>query len=163
MDFDALTAKFGLYLGSVVIGFVSGLVPVVNSEIYLLAVSTLAGKPALLPVAALTSLGQMLGKTLLFYAGRGVIKIPTRKYENKMEAVKRKFEQWQHKTDLFIFLSAFAGFPPFYIVSVVGGAMNINFARFFVAGIIGRTIRFAVIVYFPQLVQGIIDANPDSG
>lgn len=163
MSFEELTAKFGLYLGSLVIGFLSGLIPVVNSELYLLAVSTMAASPSLLPVAVLTSAGQMMGKTLLFYAGRGVIKIPTRKYEAKMDAVKRKFEQWKNKTDAFIFLSAFAGIPPFYLVSVAGGAMNINYLRFVIAGFAGRTLRFCIIVFFPELVRGIIHANSHPG
>ena len=163
MSFEELIAKFGLYVGSLVLGLVSGLVPVVNSELYLLAVSTIATRPALFPIAVLTAPGQMLGKTILFYAGRGVIKIPTRKYEAKMEAVKQKFERWQNKTDLLIFISAFAGVPPLYVVSVVGGAINVNFARFFVVGMIGRVVRFAAVVFFPELVRGLIDADPDSG
>ncbi len=163
MSFEELTARFGLYLGSFVIGLVSGLIPVVNSEIYLLAVSSVAARPGLLPIAVLTALGQMASKSILFYAGKGVIKIPTRKYEKKMDAVKQKFLEWRGRTDLLILVSAFVGFPPLYVVSVVAGAINLNFPRFFAAGLVGRVVRFAVVVFFPQLVKGLLDANPDTG
>lgn len=152
MDFEALTGKVGIYLASFVVGFVSGLVPFVNSEIYLVAISSVVARPALVPIALLTSLGQLFAKTILFYAGRGVFRIKMGRYETKVEAVREKFERWKNKTDLLILLSATVGLPPFYVVSFVAGALKLNFPKFFITGFVGRSIRFAAIVYFPQLV-----------
>jgi membrane protein YqaA with SNARE-associated domain len=153
MNFEELTAKIGIYAASFVVGFVSGLVPFINSELFLLAVSTLAKRPGLMQVALLTALGQMVAKTILFYAGRGVLKINMGKYQRKIEAVQEKFVRWENKTDALIFLSATVGFPPFYVVSFVAGALKLNVIKFFIAGFLGRGIRFAAIVYFPQFVM----------
>ena len=153
MDFEALTGKVGIYLASFVVGFVSGLVPFVNSEIYLVAVSTMAAKPALLPIAMISAAGQMVAKTILYYAGRGVFKINMGKYQSKIETVQEKFERWDKKTDLLVLISAAVGLPPFYVVSFVAGALKLNVIKFVVTGLVGRGIRFAVIVYFPQLVM----------
>lgn len=153
MNFDAVTAKIGIYAGSFIIGFVSGLVPFVNSELYLLAVSPMVSRSALMPIALLASLGMMCAKTILYYAGRGVFKIKMGRYQSKVEAVQEKFERWQNKSDLLILMSAVVGFPPFYVVSFVAGALRLNVVKFFIAGYIGRSVRFAAIVYFPQLVM----------
>ena len=153
MDFEAIVGKVGIYAASFVVGFVSGLVPFINSELYLLFVSTIAARSALLPIAALSAAGQMVAKSLLFYAGRGTIKIPIGRYESKADAVRAKFERWEKRSDLLILLSATVGFPPFYVVSVVAGALKLGFPGFLIAGLFGRTVRFALVVYFPQLVM----------
>lgn len=152
MDFEALTGKVGIYLASFVVGFVSGLVPFVNSEIYLVAVSSVAARPALMPIALLVAAGQMVAKTILFYAGQGVFKINMGKYQSKVEAVQDKFVRWKNKTDALIFMSAALGLPPFYVVSFVAGALKLNVIKFVVVGLVGRGIRFAALVYFPQFV-----------
>lgn len=152
MDFEALVGKVGIYLASFVIGFVSGLIPFVNSELYLIAVSPMVARPALVPIALLSAFGQLLAKTVLYYAGRGVFTINMGRYKSKVEAVQEKFERWQNKSDLLIFVSATVGLPPFYVVSFVAGALRLNVVKFFITGLLGRSIRFAIIVYFPQLV-----------
>lgn len=152
MDFENLVAKVGVYAGSFVVGFVSGLVPFINSELYLVAVSPIVARHSLIPIALLTAVGQMVAKTIIFYAGRGVFKINMGKLEGRIEAVQKKFSEWENKVDLLIFGSATIGLPPFYVVSFVAGALDLHFLRFLVAGLLGRSIRFAVIVYFPQVV-----------
>ena len=152
MNSGELVAKLGIYGGSFVVGFVSGLVPFVNVELYLVAISPVASREALIPIAVLSAIGQMLAKTILFYAGRGVFKIRLRKIEKKIETVQQKFQEWKGKTDLLIFLSALVGFPPLYATSVVAGAMKLSYPKFLAVGVVGRCIRFAVIVSFPQLV-----------
>ncbi len=152
MNPEELIGKVGVYAASFVIGFVSGLVPFVNSELYLVAVSTMAARHSLVPIALLTAAGQMVAKTILFYAGRGVFNINMGRFEKKIEAVQKKFQDWDNKVDALILLSAFVGMPPFYVVSFVAGALKLHYIRFLAAGMVGRSARFAVIVYFPQLV-----------
>ncbi len=152
MNSEELIAKIGIYAASFVVGFVSGLVPFINSEVYLVAVSTMVARPALLPIALLSAMGQMVAKTIIFYAGRGTFKINMGKFEKKIEAVQKKFQRWENKADVLMLISASVGMPPFYVVSFVAGALKLHYIRFLIAGIIGRSIRFAVIVYFPQLV-----------
>jgi len=152
MNPEELIGKVGVYAASFVIGFVSGLVPFVNSELYLVAVSTIAARHSLAPIALLTAAGQMVAKTILFYAGRGVFNINMGKFEKKIESVQEKFQDWENKVDALILLSAFVGIPPFYVVSFVAGALKLHYIRFLAAGMVGRSVRFAVIIYFPQLV-----------
>ena len=63
----------GYLLGSLVVGLVSGLVPILNTEAYLLAVAAFAPSDRLLPVVALTTIGQMIAKSLLYLAGSGAM------------------------------------------------------------------------------------------
>ena len=84
MNFEELVGKVGVYAASFVVGFVSGLVPFVNSEVYLVAVSPMVTRPALAPIALLSAAGQMVAKTIIFYAGRGVFKINMGKLEQKI-------------------------------------------------------------------------------
>lgn len=157
MDFESLIGSTGIYTASLVVGFVSGLVPFVNSELYLVLVSTMATKPALAPVAFLSAVGQMIAKTLLFYAGRGALKIPMGRHQAKIEKVQKKFLEWENRAGLMMLVSAAVGFPPFYAVSVVAGSMRMNVIKFFAVGLIGRTLRFGAIIYFPQLIMRYID------
>jgi membrane protein YqaA with SNARE-associated domain len=152
MNFEELVGKVGIYAASFVVGFVSGLVPFVNSEVYLVAVSSMVARPALLPIALLSAAGQMVAKTIIFYAGRGVFKINMGKLEKKIEVVQKKFQDWEGKADVLMLFSAAVGMPPFYVVSFVAGALKLHYIRFLIAGLVGRSIRFAAIIYFPQLV-----------
>ena len=152
MNFEELIGKVGVYAASFLIGFVSGLVPFVNSEGFLVVVSPMVGRHALLPIALLTAAGQMVAKSILFYAGRGVFTINMGRLEKRIEAVQRKFKAWEGKVDLLVLLSASVGIPPFYVLSFVAGAVKLNFFRFVSVGLVGRSIRFAVIIYFPQLI-----------
>ena len=68
-----LATALGFLVGSLVVGLVSGLVPVFNTEAYLLAVAAFAPSDRLLPVVVLTTLGQMIAKSLLYLAGSGVV------------------------------------------------------------------------------------------
>jgi membrane protein YqaA with SNARE-associated domain len=42
-----------------------------------------------------------------------------------------------------------SGFPPFYVVSLLAGTFRVNLAAFFLVGLAGRFIRFAVLALFP--------------
>jgi membrane protein YqaA with SNARE-associated domain len=152
MNFEELIAKVGIYAASLVVGFVSGLVPVVNSEVFLVIVSPMVAKHSLLPIALLVAVGQMAAKTILFYAGRGVFSINMGRIEKKIESVQRKFKEWENKVDLLILVSAAVGLPPFYVVSFVAGGLKLHVLRFLSMGLIGRGIRFVLIIYFPQVV-----------
>jgi membrane protein YqaA with SNARE-associated domain len=94
----------------------------------------------------------MTAKTIIFYAGRGVVRINTAKLEGRIEKVQKKFQEWENKVDALIFVSAVIGLPPLYIVSFVAGAAKLHYVRFLIAGFAGRSVRFAVLVYSPQLV-----------
>ena len=153
MNFEQIVGQFGLYLSTYIIAVISGFVPVVNIEVYLVWVAAFTPRSQGLPIAILATLGQMTAKTLMYLGGAGILKITLRKPEEKMAAVQKKFESWKNRTSLFIFLSAFLGVPPFYFVSVASGALKIKLPRFLIAGLAGRFLRFGITVFFPHLIK----------
>lgn len=155
MNFEELIGRVGVYPAGFVVGFVSGLVPFVNTEIFLVVVSPFVLRPALAPIALITALGQMVAKSILFYAGKGVFSIKMGRHEKRIKAVQKKFMEREGRADVLIFVSAVLGFPPFYATSFVAGALKLHFVNFLVAGFVGRSIRFGLIIYFPQLLMRI--------
>jgi membrane protein YqaA with SNARE-associated domain len=155
MNFEQMLTHYGLYLSTYIIAVISGFVPVVNIEIYLIWVAALTPRSQGIPITILATLGQMTAKTLMYLGGAGILKISLRKPGEKMAAIQKKFEEKRNQTGLFIFLSAFLGVPPFYLVSIVSGALKIKLPRFIMAGLTGRFLRFALTVFFPHLIKSI--------
>ncbi len=155
MDFEKLIGRYGLYLTTYIVGVISGLIPVVNLEVYLVWVAALTPSSQALPITALATVGQMTAKTLMYLAGAGVLKISVRKPGKKLQAVQMKMAQWQHRLGLFLFSSASLGVPPFYVVSIASGICRVPLAVFVIWGLLGRFLRFAVTVFFPHLLKGL--------
>ena len=150
---NSIVSDYGVYAGTYIICLISGFVPVVNAEIFLIFVSTLLTKQLLFPVLLLATIGQMTAKAILFMSGMGILKLSLKRYENKIGKIEAKMHRWGSKNDVFIFLSSFTGFPPFYIVTIVAGMLRHNFFRFFVSGFTGRLLRFGLIILFPQFFK----------
>jgi membrane protein YqaA with SNARE-associated domain len=155
MDFEKLIGRYGLYLTTYVVGVISGLIPVVNLEVYLVWVAALTPSSQALAITALATVGQMTAKTLMYLAGAGVLKISVRKPGKKLQAVQMKMAQWQHRLGLFLFSSASLGVPPFYVVSIASGICRVPLGVFVIWGLLGRFLRFAVTVFFPHLLKGL--------
>jgi membrane protein YqaA with SNARE-associated domain len=142
-----LATALGFLVGSFVVGLVSGLVPVVNTEAYLLAVAAFAPSDRLLPVIVLTTIGQMIAKSLLYLAGSGAMSsriLGAR--AARIAEVKSRLEKAPTGVAALGFASATAGWPPFYLVSLAAGSLRYSLARFVLVGGSGRLIRFAVLV-----------------
>jgi len=148
-----LLSFIGLYSGTYVVCLVSGFIPLVNAELFLIWISLSISKTEYIPILLLASSGQMTAKALMFLSGKGVINISKKRYENKIAQIEEKMKKWESKIYVFIFLSAFTGFPPFYVVAVLSGMTNVNFVRFCIAGMLGRTLRFGLALYFPHLFK----------
>ncbi len=153
MNFENYLTPENLYISIFVLCFISGFVPLVNAEAVVIGAAALSGEDVIWQIAVVSAFGQMAAKGMLYFAGRGALNIPMGKYEQKLADVERKFEKWRGKSDLFIFLSASVGFPPFYVVSILAGVVKHNFYRFFLSGMIGRTIRFGLLALFPHLLR----------
>ena len=155
ISIQSLITDYGLYLGTYVICLISGFVPIINAEIYLIFVSTVVTKSSFIPVLFLATMGQMTAKAVFYFSGMGVIKLSLKRYESKIDAVMVKMQKWKSKVDLFIFLSAFTGFPPFYVIPIVAGIIPHNFLRFFISGFSGRLLRFGLLMLFPPFFEQI--------
>jgi membrane protein YqaA with SNARE-associated domain len=128
---------------------VSSLVPVVNAELLLigLAQATPAAAPLLVIVMAV---GQMVGKSALFFTGGRL----TRSALESRLARWRLDERTGRAGAPLIGISAFAGLPPFYLMSVAAPALGVRFRTFLVVGLAGRLLRFAALVALSTLVAG---------
>ena len=135
---------------------VSAVVPAVNAEVVLLAASAaLPLRYAWVLVVAAT-LGQMVGKVAMFYGGRGVKFLQRGRLKAKVDALGELMRRRNGATGWFVLTSAATGLPPFYIVSVASGLTGVPVTQFAVLGTLGRFIRFAVVVMFPQAVKALL-------
>lgn len=143
---------------------VSAIVPVVNLEVYLV-VATRAANPDVpwLVLGLIAAAGQILGKLLFFYAGRGSVQL-TRRLRHKMTPKRsQRWSRWFHRfrqassrspltANGILLVSAILGAPPFAIMATLAGTVDISAARFVAVGFIGRAVRFCAIAAAPGLL-----------
>jgi membrane protein YqaA with SNARE-associated domain len=159
MNPDALVASSGLPLATFAYCVVAGLVPVVNAEIFLVAVAAMASRATLPWIVVMAALGQMVAKVALYLAGRGVVRLPVRRAAASLEAVRARVERWRSR-DLLVLVSAVTGVPPFYAMSLLAGSLRFPLARFVALGLAGRLLRFAAIVELPAVGRWIVGSGP---
>jgi membrane protein YqaA with SNARE-associated domain len=144
---DSIEASVGIYLATLIISVLSGLVPVVNGELYLIAAILVAGDPVVaLVLAVIVAIGQMIAKIGLYYAARGATELGrSTRLGKQLERAQLLVERWRGKPLTLLSVSAVTGLPPFYLVSLVAGVVRIRFATFLVIGLAGRVIRFVAL------------------
>jgi membrane protein YqaA with SNARE-associated domain len=142
----------GICLTTALVAFVSGLVPFVSAEAYLVSVSALAPGAALGGVVAAATFGQMAAKVLLYLTGRGLLHVPLRRPEACSGRVARLLASGEGKAAALVFASAVSGIPPFYVVTLAAGALGFPLRRFVVLGVLGRLLRFAGVFLAPRLL-----------
>ena len=135
----------------------SAVVPFVNAELYLVAASAVAPRDLVGPLILSAALGQMAGKSLMYYAGVGALVLPSERLRRMVAQVEQRYRGAGTGGATLgggiIMLSASVGLPPFYIVSIACGMLRIPFMQFFVIGLLGRIVRFGLIVLAPQLLK----------
>ena len=146
MSLDSVGAELGIFLGTFLYCFVAGLIPVVNAEIWVIGVAGLVTTSAPLPaVVLLASAGQMAAKVLLYYAALGAVSLPTGRYQKKVERARAWVARWKERPKLVLWASAVTGIPPFYVISLLAGALEIRLRTFVIIGTSGRVNRFGII------------------
>ena len=150
-----LLQTLGLYAGTLVVCFLAGLIPLINAEVYLVGISIwVIKRPEQLPaIIILAALGQMMAKVILYYAGMGMLELPSGKWKEKIDRARTKLVRWEKKPYLVYASSASLGLPPLYLTTFAAGAMRINFTLFCLIGFAGRLARFGVIVTIPFLAN----------
>lgn len=145
------------YLATFGYCIVSALLPFVNAEAYLLGVAALTRPPNVWLLAFVAAAGQMVGKTLYYYAGRGSLQLP-RLMRRKQRPGRwaTRIAGWRDRAEgspLFgaglVLLSAFVGLPPFAAVSVLAGVVRLPVWIFVPLGLVGRYGRFLVCLLLP--------------
>jgi membrane protein YqaA with SNARE-associated domain len=142
----------GVYVSCFLLSVVSALVPWVNCELLLLSLAALARSPnQLVCLVLLTSIGQMAGKCVLYWAGRGTIRFRNSRVSRTAESWRERFSQSSSRPLALVFVSSVFGIPPFYVTTILAGAVRLQFGRFVGVGMCGRLVRFSVLVFVPQL------------
>ena len=138
----------GLFLGSIA----SGLIPVINSELLVVGAAVLLPPGAALLVAIVAATGQMLAKLGLYGAARWAPAYLPERAKKKLATAGGKLQKNGAAVYLLLLVSASAGWPPFYGISLLAGALRINFAAFASLGLVGRFVRFGILAWGAQAV-----------
>ncbi len=143
----------GSYFWCFAISIVSALVPWVNGEVLLLSLAALAHSPWAIGVLVLSaSAGQMTGKCVLYWAGKGVIPLESRRVRYAIAKWKGRFEQSSPRMLALVFVSSALGIPPFFVTTILAGVSRVPFAPFVAVGTCGRLVRFGTIAFVPWIM-----------
>jgi membrane protein YqaA with SNARE-associated domain len=137
----------GLFATTLLAGVVSGVVPVINGELALIgAVLLVTDLPTAIALAVLMSIGQMIAKAVLYQAARRAADVGRRgTLSAKIDRARAAAERWRSKPHAITLISSITGLPPFYLVTLVAGAIKLRFHTFLALGLAGRVIRFSAI------------------
>jgi len=145
-------AEYSIWVSAFVGCVVGSVVPVIHTELLIFGISALAPGAQGVLLVLIATCGTMVGKTILYFAGQGLLKLPLR----KRDRIDRYLEEARQREGIasgVLFAAAATGFPPFYVVTVVAGAIRLSLVRFIIIGFIGRLIRFSIVVYAPHLIR----------
>lgn len=150
---EGIVEATGIYLATLIVGVLSGLVPVINGELFLIgAIKLLADDlPGAIVVAVLMALGQMIAKIILYHAALKTTELGRGKLADKLRAARERIEKWRSKPLAVLAASASLGLPPFYLVTLAAGVLQIRFVTFLWIGIVGRVVRFVAIALLVHL------------
>lgn len=142
---------------------VSALVPAVNAEAYLVGLVIQQPQLPWWLVGLAAAVGQLTGKLVFYYAGRGTLRLPARlRRKSDSERGGRwstrlvRFQQTCRDRPVWtagvLLTSAGIGVPPFAATSFVAGVARISFGTFVGTGLVGRFARFSAIALSPGLL-----------
>jgi membrane protein YqaA with SNARE-associated domain len=146
-------------LVAVGVAFVSALMPVVNIEAYVAAVSAGEVGANLWLLCTLVAFGQMAGKLVWFYAGAHAVNVGF--VRRKMSKPKRaaQLQRWRARVGgrpviatATVFAAGAAGLPPLAVVSVLAGQLKMPVGLFLAAGTVGRFVRFLALAHGASLL-----------
>ena len=146
----------GIYGGTFLFCALSGVVPLMNSEVYLLYLGSIASNTQLPALIVLATLGQMSAKVVLYFGGCGVLKLPSGRGRERIEALRARLSSGHDAAGGLTFVSALTGLPSFYAISVIAGTLGWPLRRFVLWGTTGRLLRFAALLFLPGLLKGIL-------
>lgn len=136
---------------------VSAFVPVVNIELVLIAASAALPRGYAIPLILAATLGQMTGKSMMFFGGRGVKFLQRGRMKDRIDLMGEIMQGRDGAVGTMLFTSAATGLPPFYVVSVASGLVGVRFVQFAALGFLGRLTRFSVVVMFPHLIKAVVN------
>ena len=152
---ETLQATGGIYLAIFVVALVSGVFPLVNSEITLGLIALQVALPQALVLAVIVAIGQTITHSTLYLSAQGIAEISSKRREKlqaKLARARAVVERWRDRWLLLLFCAATLGIPPMMLVSLAAGALGFRFRSFVIVGLIGRVLRFGGIALAAQFI-----------
>jgi membrane protein YqaA with SNARE-associated domain len=137
----------------VVCGAMASLVPVSPVEPVLIAVAAIAPVWLLPILVLLATASHMATKTLVFLGGAKVDKAYTGRHRARFDRARERLAGRGGMQRCALFLSSVTGLPPFYVVTALCGSLKMPLRHFLIVATTGRTIRFAALIFLPQLFR----------
>jgi membrane protein YqaA with SNARE-associated domain len=130
----------------------SAVFPWVNAEVIVLSLPAVApSKTALLLLVLIATAGQMTGKCFLYWAGRKGNRVLPGRAGKALARWRERLEARPARAVVLVLVSSVVGLPPFYLMTLLAGALRMNFLVYLTAGTAGRLVRFGALVMLPQL------------
>ena len=134
MNTPDLIEQFGPYLATFIFSVFSALIPFLNLEIYLAAVSAVAPNSLIYLTAILfiATFGHMIAKGILYGTGRGVLKISVNNSNSKfstkqIKELQLKMEKSRARNSAFLFFSGVTRIASFLPSGDFGGDSQTQF------------------------------------
>ena len=138
----------GLFVAAVV----SSLVPLVNAEVLVLTAALVVPSELVLLVVFSVTLGQVLGKIVLYRGGEGIGNAATSGTSRRALAMADRLREKQGRLRLAFLSSSLVGLPPLYVMAAVAGIARMPMPTFVGLCFLGRFIRFYVLALTPGLL-----------
>ena len=123
------------------------------SEIALIVAVAAAPPSFMLPLVIIASAASMVGKSVLYLAGTGAVRLPRGIVAARVQDAHARVQPNQRASGALLFASASTGFPPFYFLSLASGALSIDFRQFLLVGLVGRFVRFGFLAILPGIAR----------
>lgn len=122
----------------------SGVVPLVNAEI-IVAAAAAASPTDVYAIVIATSVGQMIAKVGLYALARWLPERLPARAKKHLDKATEKVERVRAGGWGLVFVSSLTGFPPFYVVSLAAGVVQMKLLAMLLPGLAGRLIRFWIL------------------
>ena len=158
---DVLAAAGGIAL-SAGTGLLSALVPLVNAEVYALAVGATASPLVAVLCAVALAVGQTGGKWVWYTSGRKGVEMRKRslrrrrpaegaaesddgEHAGRLAVLTRRLHDRRSSAGI-VLLSGSVGLPPLALVAVAAGATKMRLQDFLLCCLAGRVLRFGLVL-----------------
>jgi membrane protein YqaA with SNARE-associated domain len=149
-----------VYLSIFGASIASALLPLINIEA-ILAVTISQQEDHAVALVVAATVGQMVGKILWYWGAVEVERAPWVRRQLDKPRARASLERWHARaegrpwfTAGLLFVSAFTGFPPYAVTAVLAGTLRVNFWIFLLTGLLGRGLRFWVVVVGASTFMG---------
>lgn len=147
---DAALAACALVILAASVG---SLTPFVPLEPLLLTLGALAPASVVVPTVVIATIAHVAVKTIVCYAGRRAGSLVGGRHRALVERASAGMKRGRAPRIGTLFLSGITGLPPFYLCTLLWGALRLPLAQFVAIGVLARGIRFGALAFAPSLFR----------